>query len=357
MTTEQSDQSKFHGTFLLILAIAVSVLFVRMIQDFVITLVLAAIFAGLTYPLYLRIVKWLGGRKPLASLVTVVLVMLCVILPLLVFLGLVAEEALAAGKSAEPWVKQHMADPGGVDRLVEKIPFAEHLAPYKDRILEKVSQAAGALGHAAAGSIAALTAGTARLFLLIFVFLYAKFYFLLGGPEVPERILRYVPLSPEDQRRLGSTFTSVARATLVGAVVIGVIQGALAGAGLFVVGIHGVLFWTAIMAVMSIVPGIGTAIVWVPAVIYLALDGRYGAAIGLGLWCAVVVGSVDNFLRPRLVGKGTQLPNLLVLLGTLGGLFFFGPVGVILGPVVAALFMTVWQLHASTTALPPAGVA
>jgi predicted PurR-regulated permease PerM len=102
-----------------------------------------------------------------------------------------------------------------------------------------------------------------------------------------------------------------------------------------------------LMAVMSIIPGIGPAIIWVPAVIYLAVDGRTGAAIAVGLWCAAVVSTVDNLLRPKLVGKETKMPDLLILLGTLGGLAMFGAVGIIVGPIIAALFMTVWELFGS----------
>jgi predicted PurR-regulated permease PerM len=143
------------------------------------------------------------------------------------------------------------------------------------------------------------------------------------------------------------TFTSVTRATLKGAVIIGAIQGCVVGGAFAVAGIHGVLFWAAITAVLSIVPGIGAALVWVPAVVYLLVEGRIGAAVGFGLWCFVAVTIVDDLVRPRLVGKGAKLPDLLVLLGTLGGLIFFGPIGIILGPVVAALFVTMWELNAS----------
>jgi predicted PurR-regulated permease PerM len=101
------------------------------------------------------------------------------------------------------------------------------------------------------------------------------------------------------------------------------------------------------MAVMSVLPGFGPTVVWVPAVIYLALNGQTGAAVGVGLWCAIVVGTIDNVLRPRLVGKDTEMPDLLVLLTTLGGLALFGISGLIIGPIIGALFTTVWRIWGS----------
>ena len=109
------------------------------------------------------------------------------------------------------------------------------------------------------------------------------------------------------------------------------------------------------MAVLSIVPALGTAIVWVPGVIYLLATGSIGAGVGLGIWCVIIVGSADNFLRPWLVGKDTKMSDLLVLLGTLGGIILFGIVGVIIGPIIAALFVTIWEIYgvAFKDMLPP----
>jgi predicted PurR-regulated permease PerM len=141
------------------------------------------------------------------------------------------------------------------------------------------------------------------------------------------------------------TFTTVTRSTVRGSLVIGVVQGALGGIAFAVAGIEGAIFWATVMMLFSLIPGIGTAIIWGPASLYLALDGRYGAAIGMFLWGALVISTVDNVLRPMLVGKDVEMPDVMVLLGTLGGLMLFGPIGIILGPVIAALFVTVWQLY------------
>jgi predicted PurR-regulated permease PerM len=140
-------------------------------------------------------------------------------------------------------------------------------------------------------------------------------------------------------------FVSVSRATLKGTVIIGVIQGTLAGMALAVAGIQGAAFWGTIMTVLSIIPGVGTALVWLPAAIFLMATGSVASGVVLIVFCGAVVGSVDNFLRPRLVGKDTQMHDLLILFSTLGGLLLFGVVGFILGPILAALFVTVWDIY------------
>jgi len=150
-------------------------------------------------------------------------------------------------------------------------------------------------------------------------------------------------------------FTSVTRATLKGTLIIGILQGGLAGAAFAVVGITGSVFWGAIMAVLSVIPGIGSALVWIPASIVLAASGHVVKALGLAAFCTAVVGSVDNLLRPVLVGKDTQMHELLIFFGTLGGIIMFGIVGFIIGPIIAALFVTVWQIYAEAfkDILPP----
>jgi predicted PurR-regulated permease PerM len=154
-----------------------------------------------------------------------------------------------------------------------------------------------------------------------------------------------LPLQDHDEKRMLDKFTSVTRATLKGTAVIGILQGSLAGTAFWVVGIPSSVFWGTIMAVLSIIPGIGTALVWGPAVVILAASGHFLKAGGLGLFCALVVGSVDNLLRPILVGKDTQMHELMIFFGTLGGIIMFGVMGMIIGPIVAALFITIWEIY------------
>ena len=151
-------------------------------------------------------------------------------------------------------------------------------------------------------------------------------------------------------------------ATQRGTAVIGVLQGGLAGIALVLAGVPSSLFWAVAMMFLSVVPGVGTALVWIPAVIWLLVSGHVVSAIAVAAFCAIVVGALDNVLRPRLVGNDAQLHDLMIFFSTLGGLLLFGFTGFIIGPIVAALFVTVWELYGEefrnwlpTTAFRPSG--
>jgi len=227
--------------------------------------------------------------------------------------------------------------------------------PQQAQIMENAGNAAKAAGGFLVAGVSRMTAGTAAFLLDLFVMLYAMFFFMRDGPKIVEKIFYYMPLEHKDEARVMQRLTSVTRATIKGTLVIGIIQGALAGLGFWVAGIGGAAFWGTIMTVLSIVPGIGAALIWVPGVVYLYITGQALAATLLLAWCAAVVGTVDNILRPMLVGKDAKMPDLLILVGTLGGLFLFGPIGFIVGPIVCGLFLTVWDIYGTTfkEILPP----
>jgi predicted PurR-regulated permease PerM len=170
------------------------------------------------------------------------------------------------------------------------------------------------------------------------------FFFLVDGREILARIRSFLPLDDTHAQRLLDRFVSVTRATLKGTILIGLAQGTLAGVGFAVAGIDGAVFWGTVMTFLSVLPGIGTAIIWLPASAVLLAGGRVWAAVLLGVWCGAIVGSIDNVMKPRLVGRDTKMHPLFIFLGTLGGISLFGVVGFLLGPIVAALFVTVWEI-------------
>jgi predicted PurR-regulated permease PerM len=345
MSDTKLSTERFQKTFLFVLAVAISFVFYSMIKGFLVSLLLAGIAAGMAHPLYSRLARWFGGRRALASVITLLIVLGLVVVPLGGFLTVVATEAVDVAQGVAPWVERQIAEPNELDRLLQRLPFSERFAPYQDQITAKVAEFAGNVGSFLVNTVAAGTRGTAVFFFHLFVMFYAMFFFLIDGKALLNKILYYMPLSSEDEYRMVGKFTSVARATIKGTLVIGVVQGGLAGIAFFFAGIQGAAFWTTIMAVLSIIPGVGTALVWIPACVYLVAVGRLGTAIVLFIWCAAIVGTVDNVLRPWLVGKDTKMPDLLILLGTLGGLLLFGAAGIIIGPIVAALFVTIWDLY------------
>ena len=336
---------RFRRAFLLLLVAGISVLFVLMIRPFVLSVFLAAIFAGMLYPLYRWLWRRLWRRRGLAAGATLLVLMLGAGVPLAAFLTLVATEAVQVSQGAETWLRDQQGRLEELRGWVERIPWLAGILPDSAQLAEQLRAAAGRTGPFLMGTLSAATRGTVNFFLQIFVFLYSVFFFLVGGPALLRQILYYLPLTGDEETQLLERFVSVTRATLKGSLLIGAIQGALAGLAFWVAGVPGPAFWGTVMVVLALIPAVGVALIWIPAVLYLFLAGKVVAAIGLLLWCALVVSTIDNLLRPRLVGRDAQMPDLLILLSTLGGLVLFGAVGFIVGPIVAAVFTTVWSLY------------
>jgi len=343
MTDAELAADRFRKAFVLVLTAAISVAFVATIRFFLMALLVAAVLAGICRPLYRRLAQFLRGRTSIAALVTILLVVALVVGPISTFLGVVTSQALEVGHSLGPWVAERIAAERSGTGLLSRLPAV--LQPYQGQILERVGGVAAEFGRSLVDVLAAATRGTLRFLLLLVVTLYASFFFLRDGGAIRARVLSYAPLSEEEKSRMVERFVSVSRATLKGLLLIGSLQGALGGVAFAAAGITGAAFWGTMMALCSMIPGVGTALVWIPTALTLVAQGRTGAAMGIAIWFVAVVGTVDNFLRPRIVGKDTKLPDLLILISTLGGIFLYGAAGIVLGPLVAALFVTIWDIY------------
>ena len=342
------DRPTLHRIVLLFAVLAISVVFFAMIHGFIMVILLAGLFAALTHPLYRRIERGCRGRRTLASFATLLLLLLVILIPFGVLFGVVAQQAFRISRSVQPWVEDMIRRPSAFDDILRALPFRDSLSAYKEVILQKGGELVGIMSNLLFRGISSATLSTVNFIFLLFLFLYMMFFFLRDGPTILNKMLYYLPLSESSERRLLDKFTSVARATIKGTFLIGIIQGTLAGLAFWIIGIESALFWGTVMTVLSVIPGVGTAFVWVPAVIILAVTGHLGKAIGLLLYCALLVGSVDNLLRPKFVGKDTRMPEFLIFLGTIGGISFFGIAGFLIGPIVAALFVTVWEIYGET---------
>ncbi len=339
------SQEKFNKTFIVLLLLFITAVFLAMVWPFLMTILMAAIFSALTRPLYRTLKRWFGGRGSWAAALTLFLVFFGILLPLVALLGAVTAEGIKVSQTVKPWIQKQLTEPAAFSDLLKTIPFYEDILPYKETIFLKAGEMVGRLSSYLINSLSSVTVMTAQFIFMLFIFLYTMFFFLVDGEHILGRILHFLPLKPEDEERMLDKFTSVTRATLKGIAVIGLVQGALVGAAFATVGFPSAIFWGTVAAVMSMVPGIGTAIVWLPGVIILSMGGSYAAAIGLLAFGILVVGGIDNFLRPRLVGKDTRMHELLILFGTLGGILMFGVAGIIIGPIVAALVVTVWEIY------------
>src|SRR5215472_16199146 len=344
--------------FVLLLVAAVTALFLAVAWSFLKPLLLGALLAGLFHPLYRWITRLLRGRQSLGAAVTLLVLLVLGLGPLSVFLGIVVQQALTVSDQAIPWLTEHLGAASAVnvnEWVMQRFPALAKYMPSQEQLVEQVGTAAKTAGAFLVTFASRMTITTASFLLNLFVMLYAMFFFFKDGHKILERIFYYTPLSDQDERRMLTQFASITRATIKGTLVIGIIQGALGGIAFRVAGIEGAALWGTIMTILSIIPGIGAPLVWVPVVIFLYVNGRYLTATLLLVWCGAVVATIDNFLRPVLVGRDAKMPDLLILIGTLGGLFLFGPIGFIVGPIVCGLFLTVWDIYGATfrEVLPP----
>lgn len=172
------------------------------------------------------------------------------------------------------------------------------------------------------------------------VMLYLLYFFLKDGAQLVRMIFRTIPLERHVKSHLFARFAALFRATVKGTVVVAIVQRALGGIAFCFAGIEGSLLWGALMAFLSLIPAVGTALIWIPAVIYLVATDIMFTALLITAWFVVVIGLSDNVLRPLLVGKDTKMPDWLVLIATLGGLSIYGINGFVIGPLIAALFIT-----------------
>ncbi|MCR9128233.1 MAG: AI-2E family transporter [Alphaproteobacteria bacterium] len=336
--------------FIAALALTLTVIFLWMIKDFLSALFLAAVLAIFLFPLQRRLTRLFKGRKaPAASLVLIIAVF-AVLIPLLALLTLVAQQAVEVGQTFIPWLQEQIRNfrAEGLAGLPDWLPFKDALAPYQAEIAQRLTETVAGLGGVVIDGVRRAGGGALSFVLNTAILLFALYYLLTSGPGAMKSGMDLLPMRPHDRELLAERTLSTIRATVKGTFVIAVIQGVLTGIGLAVAGVPGSAFWGAVAGILSIIPGIGPPLVWLPAAIWLWVTGSPVPAVALAAWGALVVGVIDNLLRPILVGQDAKMSDVLVLLSTLGGLTLFGAVGIIVGPLIAALFTSAWYIYAES---------
>lgn len=278
-------------------------------------------------------------------MITLLIFFFIVLIPVAGIIAVLVEQALSASETLGPLIRKELSEPNQLLTDIQSLPVVNKVFPDPQALadaLEKLVQGAGSF---VVNNLSNVTSGTVNFLFQFFIMLFTMYYFLVYGRDYLSKLLFSLPLNSKDEKRLLEKFTSVTRATLKGTFIIGAIQGAMGGIAMWIAGIPNTLFWGVIMAVFAIIPAIGPAIVWFPASIFLFIQGETTAGISLFLFGAIAISNIDNLLRPRLVGREAQLPDLMILFGTLGGLALFGAVGLIIGPIIAALFVTIWDIY------------
>jgi len=302
-------------------------------------------------PLYRWLLGTLGGRRNLAALSTLLLCLLGVIAPVtLIAASLVQEGAafyhavrsgeLDFGRMFEAFVA---VLPASVHSVLERFGVAD-IASLQTRLSEGVV----AISQFVATQALSIGQNTAQFLIGLGIMLYLLYFLLRDGVHVSQKISQAMPLGDVHKRLLMRKFATVVRATIKGNVAVAAVQGALGGLMFWALDIQGPLLWGVVMGVLSLLPVVGASLIWGPVAVYLLATGNLWHGAGLIAFGVLVIGMVDNVLRPVLVGKDIQMPDYLVLISTLGGLSLFGLNGFVIGPLIAALFMTVWDMFAST---------
>jgi predicted PurR-regulated permease PerM len=335
----------------LILVVIVSLAFVWILWPFFGAILWGTILAILFAPLYRRLVDFLKQRRTVAALATVTIVLLIVILPLTLIGGLLVQEGLGVYEKFQAgdlnpgrYFQQVLGVlPAWVNNLIERFGLTNFGA-----IQEKLSTGVVQGGQFVAAKALNIGQNTFDFIVNLAIVLYLLFFLLRDGDDLARRIRTAIPLHAHQQRELFNSFTTVIRATVKGNVVVAIVQGALGGLIFWFLGVHAAVLWAVVMAFLSLLPAVGSALVWLPVAIYFLVTGATWQGIVLIAFGVLVIGLVDNVLRPILVGKDTKIPDYVVLISTLGGMAIFGLNGFVIGPVIAAMFMAVWDIFASS---------
>lgn len=321
----------------------------RLVEPYLIPIFLAVVLVVVAGPLYQLVLRLVRGRRALASIITCILLFLIIALPLFFVAGIITSQALDLATTVS-----HLLGSDQLQNTVNK--GLGRLAPYFERlrdtlgishadVVENVGKLVRQVSNLIYGNLTVFLKSMTSLVVDFALMLFVTFYLLMDGQEFARKIMALSPLPDETNDDIVGDVLATLRATLKGSVVLALIQGIAGGLGFWVFGVPNALFWGTVMVFASVVPLVGTALVWVPAGIYLIMMSQTGPAIGMMLWCLAAGLTCDNWLRPKLVGGHANLHPLLTFFSILGGLSLFGVVGLFLGPLILAVVLSLLEVY------------
>jgi predicted PurR-regulated permease PerM len=341
------NENNLQNKSLAVLLLLVTVAFIWILLPFYGAVFWAVILGILFAPLQRQLQQRFAWQRNLTSLCTLTICLVIAILPVIIISVLLVQEGATLYKNIES---------GELDIAAYLAQFKHSLPPYFQHLLdrfgmgelnglrEKIVKASMQGSQVLASQVFSFGQGTFEFVVSFFIMLYLLFFFLRDGAELVRKVRTALPLQENHKRRLQLKFNRVVRATVKGNVLVAITQGALGGAIFWFLDIPSALLWAVLMAFLSLLPAVGAGIVWAPVAVYFLLSGMIWQGVVLGLFGVFVIGLVDNVLRPILVGKDTKMPDYMILISTLGGLAVFGLNGFVIGPLIAALFMSSWAL-------------
>ena len=339
---------KVSRIFLLSLILVIGIVLIQMLKIFLIPIFLAAVFVSLIFPWYEKILAFTKGRKNLSAALACLSLLLILSIPVYIVVNLVRGEVVSMYSHNEATVQNIISQ---IDaNLLDKInnsEFAQKLGiDLSDVDLFKSLQATmKGIGSLLLQLINKTWTGTFQFVMQVFIMFFTMYYFFRDGKNLGTRLKYLSPLNDRHEDLLMSRFTSMSRATVKGTVIIGLVQATLGGLLLWAFHFPSPLIAGVIMFFLSIIPMIGTWLLLYPIGIYMMIAGQLWQGLFIVIFTAMVIGNVDNILRPRLVGRDTGMHDLLIFFTTIGGMSVFGIMGFIVGPVIAALFVTLLEIY------------
>jgi predicted PurR-regulated permease PerM len=333
------------------LVLAVSAAFAWMLWPFYGAILWGTVTAIVFAPLYRRLLNSMQQKRNLAAVATVMIIVLVVILPLILLALSMAQEAsgiydrLQSGDLDLVVVFRQLFDalPAWASDLMRRFGLTS-LGEAQDKLAAGLMKGSQLIATEALG----IGQSAVSFILNLCVMLYLLFFLLRDEQALARKIRDAIPLRAEQKDALFRKFAIVIRATVKGDLLVALLQGALGGLIFWFLGVSAPLLWAASMALLSLVPAIGAALVWGPVAIYFLAIGEMWRGVALVVYGAFVIGLADNVLRPILVGNDTKMPNYVVLISTLGGIEMFGLNGFVIGPVIAAMFIASWEIYSAT---------
>jgi len=306
-----------------------------MLLPFVNVLAWAAVLVILFYPIHQRLVA-LTGRPGWSALLSTVIVIAVILIPLTLLTLVVAKEIGDVAKNIQGFLRS-LFDPnspviGRIMGWLGRYVDISHLDT-QGYLLEKLNGLSGMI----VGRTLGLVGGVVGAIIQSFFIIFTMYYFFRDGDRIYDAMLDMIPLETSQTRMIFDRTREVIHASVYGVIVIAVVQGMFGGLAFAFLRLPSPLVWGVVMFFLSMVPLVGSSVVWAPTAVYLAATGHWGKGLALAIWGGLVIGMVDNFLRPKLVGGRAGLHELMIFFSVLGGLRIWGALGMALGPVVVAI--------------------
>lgn len=347
--SNQNSNKQLHRWLIIIALGLVGYACYELIAPYIGMICLAFILSLLSYPLHTKLLAKLNGRENTASLISCTLLTIMILIPLFFVFAAILQQAIefsktiytfaSSGQASEvinhPYLKQ------GLDFINTHLPFE----PISEQdIIKNITTLASDLGKKTLSLSGQILGNVGNFFSNFLLMLFVLFFFLRDQDKLMDNLRHIVPLSRSHEDRLLEEIRIMAKSAVLGSILTAIAQGFAGGIAMGIVGFPA-LFWGTMLAFASFIPIVGTALIWVPTACYLFLTGDWQWGIAFSLWCAVVVGSIDNFLRPALMQGSSSMSTLVILFSLLGGVHVYGLLGLIYGPIIFSLTFVLFRIY------------